>query len=96
MEEKLSKEDIIEKLGKLNEDWRVAGETLVREIELKDFTETIAKVNAIADEAEEMNHHPDLAIHDYNKLKISISTHAIGGLTQKDFKLAAKIDKILG
>ena len=50
-------------------------------------------VNRITPVAEEMNHHPDLAI-SWNKVNVSLSTHSEGGITENDFKLAAKIDSV--
>ena len=61
---------------------------------LTTFVEVIAFVNKIADLAEEERHHPDLFIHDYKKLTITLSTHAIGGLSVNDFIVAAKIDTL--
>ena len=46
------------------------------------------------DEAEKMDHHPDIFIHSWNKVKITISTHSAGGVTQNDFDLAKKIEKL--
>ena len=45
-------------------------------------------------EAEKMNHHPDIFLHSWNKVKITISTHSEGGVTEKDFRLAEIIDKL--
>jgi 4a-hydroxytetrahydrobiopterin dehydratase len=50
-------------------------------------------VNRLTPVAEEMNHHPDLSI-SWNKVKVSLSTHSEGGITENDFKLAAKIDSL--
>jgi 4a-hydroxytetrahydrobiopterin dehydratase len=51
-------------------------------------------VNRIGDEAEKMDHHPDIFIHSWNKVKITISTHNDGGVTQNDFNLAKKIAEL--
>jgi 4a-hydroxytetrahydrobiopterin dehydratase len=52
-------------------------------------------VNAIAAEAERADHHPDILIHGYRRLTITLSTHAAGGLTQRDFALAGAIDALV-
>jgi len=49
-------------------------------------------VNRVAELAEAANHHPDILVHDYKHVRLTLSTHAAGGLTQRDFELAAKID----
>ncbi len=58
----------------------------------KNFVETMAFANRIADLAEAENHHPDLHLY-YRKVHVVLSTHALGGLSENDFILAAKIDR---
>lgn len=71
------------------------GEHKLRKVfTFKDFKEAMAFVNKIADVAEEEQHHPDIYIF-YNKVKIELFTHAVGGLSENDFIIAAKIDKIV-
>jgi 4a-hydroxytetrahydrobiopterin dehydratase len=60
----------------------------------KNFKEALAFVNAAGAIAEEEGHHPDLHLQNWNKVTVTLSTHAIGGLSENDFILAAKIDKI--
>jgi len=67
-----------------------------KEFKLKNFKETMELVNKIAELAESEGHHPDLNIHNWNQLTITLSTHAIGGLSINDFILAAKIEQIDG
>jgi 4a-hydroxytetrahydrobiopterin dehydratase len=74
--------------------WRRDGNAIVAELECSDFTAAIALVNAIAAEAERADHHPDILIHGYRRLTITLSTHAAGGLTQRDFALAGAIDAL--
>lgn len=62
-----------------------------KEFKFKDFIGAINFVNAVAEIAEMEGHHPDIHIH-YNKVLLELSTHAIGGLSENDFILAAKID----
>lgn len=74
--------------------WEVQGNAKIKKLfKFKDFKEAMVFVNKIADLAENENHHSDIAIH-YNKVDITTWTHAIGGLSENDFILAAKIDKI--
>jgi 4a-hydroxytetrahydrobiopterin dehydratase len=61
---------------------------------LKNFKEVLSKVNQIGGLAESEGHHPDLLIHDYKKLTVSLWTHIVRGLSENDFILAAKIDEI--
>lgn len=68
---------------------------LVKVFTFKNFTETISFLNAIAVVAEEQGHHPNLKVFDFKNLKVCLSTHAIKGLSENDFILAAKIDELL-
>ena len=68
------------------------GNQIAKLFQLKDFAEALAFVNKVGAEAEKMNHHPDIFIHSWNKVKITISTHSEGGITKKDFQLAEKIE----
>lgn len=67
---------------------------LQKNFQFLDFAATLAFVNKVATLAESEGHHPDLNIHDWNKLTITLSTHAIDGLSENDFILAAKIDTL--
>ena len=71
------------------------GKWIERSLGLKNFVEMITCVNQIADLAEAEGHHPDLHLTGYRNLRIELTTHAIGGLSENDFILAAKIDQIL-
>jgi 4a-hydroxytetrahydrobiopterin dehydratase len=74
--------------------WTLAGEELTREVKLKDFLAAIAFVGRVAQIAEAENHHPDIDIR-YSKVKLLLTTHDAGGLTENDFIVAAKIDGAL-
>jgi 4a-hydroxytetrahydrobiopterin dehydratase len=74
--------------------WRRDGDELVREFELTDFAAAIAFVGEVAEAAEAANHHPDILIHAYNKVQLSVTTHSAGGLTRNDLELAAAVDGI--
>ena len=82
---------------KTTPDWELADDAkwISRDIVCKHFLEVMEKVNQIAEIAESEGHHPDLHITGYRKLRIDLTTHAIGGLSENDFILAAKIDQIL-
>lgn len=66
-----------------------------RNFKFKDFKEALDFVNKVADLAESEGHHPDILIHGWNKVRIESTTHAIGGLSENDFILAAKIGKLI-
>jgi 4a-hydroxytetrahydrobiopterin dehydratase len=66
-----------------------------RDEEFADFAGAVAFVDRVAALAEEQNHHPDILIHGWNKVRLTLSTHSEGGLTDSDFKLAARIDELL-
>ncbi len=74
--------------------WTLTEKTLERDFTLVDFLDAIAFVNHLASVAEEQGHHPDITI-SYNKVHLTLSTHKIGGLSNNDFILAAKIDKLM-
>jgi 4a-hydroxytetrahydrobiopterin dehydratase len=95
MAELLAAQEIDERLGAL-QDWHRDGEEIVRDVECKDFAAAIALVDAVARVAEEANHHPDILVHGWNKLRLSVTNHSAGGLTQADFDLAATIDGLPG
>lgn len=72
--------------------WRRDGDAIVRDLELGGFSAAMALANRVADAANAANHHPDILIHDYKHLRITLSTHSAGGITDNDFALAATID----
>ena len=73
-------------------DWREEGESLVRDFELSNFTAAMAFVNRVAGVAEEANHHPDILVHGWNKVRLTLSTHTANAVTENDHALAARID----
>ncbi len=75
--------------------WRHEGETIVREYEFTDFAAAIAFVNRVAEVAERANHHPDILVHGWNRVRLELSTHSQGGLTEADFALAAAVDGLV-
>ena len=74
-------------------EWEHDKKKIERVFEFDDFTEAIDFVNAVAEIAEEQEHHPDIDVR-YNKVKLMISTHNKGGLTELDFQLAERIDTL--
>lgn len=86
----LSESEINERLRKLP-GWERAGNEISRPYKFSEFIAAMAFVNHVADEAEKMDHHPDILIQ-YNKVKLTLSTHSAGGLTDMDFTLAQRID----
>ena len=74
-------------------EWREEQGELVRDFKFKDFAEAMGFVNRVADLAEEANHHPDILVHGWNKVRLTLSTHTEGRITDNDHELAAKIDE---
>lgn len=72
--------------------WEREGDAIVREWKLGDFAEAMGFVNRVAEVAEELNHHPDILVHGWNKVRLTVTNHSEGGLTQADFDLAQRID----
>lgn len=95
MAELLQDQEIEERLGALD-GWRREGDEIVRDFDLPDFKAALALVNTVGDAAEAANHHPDILIHGWNKVRLSVTNHSAGGLTQADFDLAATIDALPG
>lgn len=75
-------------------DWRVIENTKIsKDFTFKNFKESMIFINQVADIAESEGHHPDIHVY-YNKVKIELMTHEVNGLTENDFIIATKIDKI--
>jgi 4a-hydroxytetrahydrobiopterin dehydratase len=85
-------EDTVGELMKELPRWTAGNGEITREFRFKDFREAIAFVNRVASIANEEDHHPDIFI-SYNKVRVTLSTHKIGGLSMNDFITAAKIDE---
>ncbi|HLH66026.1 MAG TPA: 4a-hydroxytetrahydrobiopterin dehydratase [Solirubrobacteraceae bacterium] len=75
-------------------EWERDGSAIVREWRLADFAGAIEFVNRVAGLAEEANHHPDILVHGYNRVRITLSTHSAGGVTDADLELAKRIDAL--
>jgi 4a-hydroxytetrahydrobiopterin dehydratase len=74
--------------------WRRDGGAIVRDRKLDDFKAAMAFVNQVADAAEEANHHPDILVHGWNQVRLTLSTHSEGGLTRNDLEMAKRIDAL--
>ena len=89
---KLNKDQINSNLSKFA-GWTFENDSISKQFQFKDFIEALSFVNAVGLEAEKMDHHPDILMFSWNKVKITISTHSEGGVTDKDFSLAQKIEE---
>ena len=89
----LDKDEVQERLSSLP-DWHEQEGEIVRHIEFPDFVAAVDFVNSVAAKAEAAGHHPDIDIR-YNKVRLALVSHDAGGLTQRDFDLAAAIDGLL-
>jgi 4a-hydroxytetrahydrobiopterin dehydratase len=78
-----------------SDQWRQEGESLVRDLEFDDFKTAMAFVNRVADAAEEANHHPDILVHGWNKVRLTLTTHSEGKLTDNDRAMAETIDGVV-
>ena len=73
---------------------RREGDALVRDFEFADFAGAMAFVNRVAEAAEAANHHPDILVHGWNRVRLTLSTHSEGGLTQADLDMAQRLDAL--
>ena len=85
--------DKIKEYLKAVPEWMLIGDTIQREFSFKDFAKALKFINKVGGLAETEGHHPDI-FNSWNKVKLTLSTHAASGLTENDFILAAKINNI--
>lgn len=90
----LSDSEARERLEQLPE-WELHESAIVRDAELADFAAALALVQRVGELAEAANHHSDILLHGWNKLRLTLETHSEGGLTEADFRLARQIDELL-
>jgi len=91
---KLTEAEVAGRLSSAGE-WRaVPGEAIERELRFTDFAAALAFVNRVGELAEASNHHPDIQLYGWNKVRLTLSTHSEGGLTDADFRLANEIDRL--
>jgi 4a-hydroxytetrahydrobiopterin dehydratase len=92
----LKGQELVRLARELDGGWRVVEERqLVKEYQFKDFREALGFTNKIGELAEAQGHHPDIYLA-WGKVKLAIWTHKINGLTESDFVLAAKADRLMG
>jgi 4a-hydroxytetrahydrobiopterin dehydratase len=92
MADLIKAEELKNRLKKIPE-WELEKKHIERTFEFDDFTDSIDFVNAVAEVSEDEEHHPDIDIR-YNKVRLLLSTHSKGGLTDLDFSLAERIDTL--
>jgi 4a-hydroxytetrahydrobiopterin dehydratase len=86
----LSEADIDSSLAGLD-GWRREQDSIVRDFEFPDFAAAMAFVQRVGEAAEDANHHPDILLHGWNKVRLTYSTHSEGGLTAADFAQAERV-----
>ncbi len=89
----LRQEDINRKLQPLSH-WELIDNQITRNYVHVNWVEAVRFVTEVAELAEDVDHHPDILIHSWNNVSITLSTHSEGGLTDKDFRLAEKIESL--
>jgi 4a-hydroxytetrahydrobiopterin dehydratase len=72
--------------------WERDGDAIVRDREFDDFASAMPYVDRVAAAAEEANHHPDILVHGWNKVRLTLSTHSEGGITRADLDMARNLD----
>lgn len=82
-----------QKMASQTPQWKIQEKQIQRQFKFKNFIQAMDFVNKMAQIAEEQGHHPDFSVH-YNQVEVTLWTHAIGGLSENDFIVAAKIDQI--
>lgn len=92
MADKLTDDEVAAAIA--DTDWTREGDAIVCELECADFAAALAYVNRVAEAAEAANHHPDILIHGYKRVRLTLSTHSVAGLTQADLDLAATLDHL--
>ena len=94
-EDPLTEDEIVELLPDVP-GWQCdpAFTTIVYTFDCTDFQRAVVLINQIANLAEEENHHPDIFLHKYKHVTVSLSTNTVGGLTENDFIMAAKINEL--
>jgi 4a-hydroxytetrahydrobiopterin dehydratase len=89
---KLERQQVAEALQKLTH-WTLQGDQIERLLTFENFVDSMIFVNKVAEIAEEEQHHPDIRIV-YNRVTLALTTHDAGGLTQKDFQMAQRINSL--
>jgi 4a-hydroxytetrahydrobiopterin dehydratase len=94
---RLGREKVHALLGRLRGGWKATerGRRLARSFAFPDFAAALSFINRMGQIAEDEQHHPDFCLHDYKLVDVTLSTHAVNGLSENDFILAAKIDETM-
>jgi 4a-hydroxytetrahydrobiopterin dehydratase len=87
---RLSDEDIA--AGVVETPWEREGDAIVRDFKFDDFAGAMAFANRVAEAAEAANHHPDILVHGWNRVRLTLSTHSEGGITRADLDMAVRLD----
>ena len=93
--ERLTEQEIQDHFDALGGAWELEDHRIGCDYKFQDFKATMVFVNQVAELSEKADHHPDILIHGWNNVRITLSTHSAGGLTMKDFNLARQIDGLL-
>lgn len=88
----LSASDVESRLGEVPR-WKRSGKAISREWRFDDFASALAFINRVGEIAEDADHHPDI-YNSWNRVRLSLTTHDAGGLTDRDFELAKRIDDL--
>jgi 4a-hydroxytetrahydrobiopterin dehydratase len=86
----LSEDQIAQRLSTTQ--WERDGDAIARDFKFEDFARALGFVNRVGEVAEDMNHHPDILLHGWNRVRLTVTTHSEGGLTDSDFALAERVD----
>ncbi|HSE10428.1 MAG TPA: 4a-hydroxytetrahydrobiopterin dehydratase [Nocardioidaceae bacterium] len=90
----LSQEEIDRALSTELPGWRQEGDAITRTVKAASFMDGIRLVQQVAEVAEDLDHHPDIDIR-WTRITFSLTTHAVGGLTARDLRLAGDIDRLV-
>ncbi len=89
----LDQEDIIDRIAEY-EGWEQQGALLMKRYEFDDFAAALDFVNRVGEAAEELQHHPDIMLQNYNEVVLRVTTHDADGLTDKDFSLVDRVEQV--
>ena len=92
MSDAINDDQAREKMKRIPE-WELTNASILRSFEFDEYPLAIDFVNSVAEIAEEASHHPDIFI-SYTNVKLTLTTHDVGGLTESDFEVAARIDSL--
>ncbi len=91
MAERLDIDDVIDQLAEY-QGWEQQGHWLVKQYEFDDFEEALDFVNTVGEIAEDLNHHPDITLQNYNEVVLNLTTHDVEGITENDFDFVDRIE----